>query len=121
MRELRDARVHVAKELGVATSTPSSTFEVNGSVAAKFKTPLTAGTDQPDGSGMVWRYSTGSGNITLPGASTCPNRMYVIINQTGSTRNISTYRDLTTTNQTTLGSSVALWLMSDGSQWWQIK
>jgi hypothetical protein len=70
---------------------------------------------------MVWRYSTGTGNITLPGAGTCPNRIYVIINQTGTTRNISTYRDLTTTNQTTLGSSVALWLMSDGSQWWQIK
>ena len=111
----------VNKELSVGTSVANSTLEVNGSVATKFKTPLVAGTTNPDATGMVWRYNSGTGTITLPGASTCPNRMYVIINQTGSTRNISTYRDLTTTNQTTLGSSVALWLMSDGVEWWQIK
>ncbi len=111
----------VGKELGVATSTPKSTFEVNGSLAAKFKTPLVAGTTNPDDTGMVWRYNTGTGTITLPGAGTCANRIYVIINQTGSTRTISTYRDLVTNNQTTLGSSQALWLMSDGSEWWQIK
>ena len=111
----------VNKELGVATSTPASTFEVNGSVAAKFKTPLVAGTTNPDDTGMVWRYSSGTGTITLPGAGTCPNRMYVIINQTGAARTISTFRNLTTSNQTTIGSSVALWLMSDGTEWWQIK
>jgi hypothetical protein len=111
----------VGKELGVATSTPNSTLEVNGSVAAKFQTPLVAGTTNPDATGLVWRYTTGSGTITLPTASTCTNRMYVIINQTGTTRNISSYRDLVTNVQTTLGSSQALWIMSDGSQWWQIK
>ena len=111
----------VGKELSIGTSVAKSTLEVNGSVAAKFKTPLVAGTTNPDDSGMVWRYNTGTGNIVLPAASTCANRMYVIINQTGSTRTISSYRDLTTTPQTTVGSSVALWLMSDGTEWWQIK
>jgi Head domain of trimeric autotransporter adhesin len=99
----------------------TSTFAVNGSVATKFKTPLVAGTTNPDATGMTWRYTSGSGTITLPSASTCPDRIYVIINQTGSTRTISSYRDLTTTPQTTLGSSVALWLQSDGTEWWQIK
>ena len=111
----------VNKELGVATSTPASTFEVNGSVATKFKTPLVAGTTNPDGTGMVWRYTSGTGTITLPAASSCTNRIYVIINQTGTNRTISTYRDLVTNNQTSIGSSVALWIMSDGSEWWQIK
>ncbi len=111
----------VNKELGVGTSTPNSTLEVNGTVAAKFKTPLAAGTDNPDGTGMVWRYTSGTGTITLPAASTCANRMYVIINQTGTTRTISSYRDLTTTPQTTISSSVALWIMSDGTNWYQIK
>jgi len=111
----------VGKELSVGTSIANSTLEVNGSVAAKFKTPLVAGTTNPDGTGMVWRYNSGTGDITLPGPGTCANRMYVIINQTGTTRNISTYRDLVTNTQTTIASSVALWIMSDGIQWWQIK
>ena len=111
----------VNKELSVGISVANSTLEINGSVAAKFKTPLVAGTTNPDGTGMVWRYNSGTGTITLPGAATCPNRIYVIINQTGSTRTISTYRDLVTNNQSTITSSVALWLMSDGAEWWQIK
>jgi hypothetical protein len=111
----------VNKELSVGTSIANSTLEVNGSVAAKFKTPLVAGTTNPDASGMVWRYNSGTGTITLPSASTCANRMYVIINQTGTPRTISSYHDLTTTPVTSISSSVALWLMSDGSEWWQIK
>lgn len=111
----------VNKELSVGTSVANSTLEVNGSVAAKFKTPLVAGTTNPDDSGMVWRYNSGNGNIVLPAASSCPNRMYVIINQTGTPRSISSYRDLTTTPSTTINSSVALWIMSDGLEWWQIK
>lgn len=111
----------VGKELGVGTPIANSTLEVNGSVAAKFNSGLTAGTTQPDGTGMVWRYSTGTGTITLPSAASCTNRMYVIINQTGTTRTISSYRDLTTTPQTTISSSVSLWVMSDGTNWYQIK
>lgn len=111
----------VGKELGVATSTPNSTLEINGSVAAKFNSGLVAGTTNPDGTGMVWRYTTGTGTITLPSAASCTNRIYVIINQTGTPRTISSYRDLTTTPQTSISSSVALWIMSDGSLWYQIK
>jgi len=107
--------------VGIGTSSPESTLDVNGSFAAAFKTPLVAGTTNPDATAMVWRYTSGSGTITLPTASTCEGRIIVIINQTGTSRTISSYRDLTTTPQTSLGSSVALWVMSDGSEWWQIK
>lgn len=115
-------QLNVNGKLTVNSNTASSsTFAVEGSVATTFKTPLVAGTTNPDATGMTWRYTSGSGTITLPAASTCPDRIYVIINQTGSTRTISSYRDLTTNTQTTLGSSVALWLQSDGTDWWQIK
>jgi hypothetical protein len=107
--------------MGLGTSTPTSSLHINGTLATKFKTPLVAGTTSPDGTAMTWRYTSGTGTITLPTASSCPDRIYVIINQTGSTRTISQYRDLATNILTTLNSSVSLWLQSDGSEWFQIK
>ncbi len=111
----------VTKELTVNIASTTSTFEVNGSVATKIKPQLVAGTTNPDDTGMIWRYTSGTGTITLPGASTCPNRIYVIINHTGALRNISTYRDLTNTNQMTTGNNTGLWIISDGTEWLQIK
>jgi hypothetical protein len=107
--------------MGIGTTSPTSTLHVNGAVSTSFKSALIAGTTNPDASGMTWRYATGTGTITLPAASSCDDRIYVIINQTGSARTISSYRDLTTTPQTTLASSVALWIQSDGTDWFQIK
>jgi trimeric autotransporter adhesin len=114
-------RISNLGNIGIGTPSPTSTLQVTGSVATKFKTPLVAGTSNPDATGMTWRYTSGTGAITLPAANTCADRIYVIINQTGATRTISSYRDLTTTPQTTLASSVALWLQSDGTEWFQIK
>jgi hypothetical protein len=107
--------------VGIGTSSPTSSLHVSGSIATKFKSALVAGTTNPDTTGMTWRYTSGTGTITLPAANTCTDRIYVIINQTGTTRTISSYRDLVTNTQTTIGSSVALWLQSDGTEWWQIK
>jgi collagen type VII alpha len=107
--------------VGINNSAPASTLDVNGSVGAKIQSGIAAGTTNPDATGMVWRYTTGTGTITLPDASTCTNRIYAIINQTGATRTISSYRDLTTTAQTTLSTSTSLWIMSDGTNWYQIK
>jgi len=118
--DFSSSTLNVNGSFGVGNSSPASTLDVNGSVGAKFESGIATGTN-PDATAMVWRYTTGSGAITLPAASSCTNRMYVIINQTGTTRTISSYRDLTTTPQTTLGSSVALWIMSDGTNWFQVK
>jgi len=111
----------VNKELGVGTSVPNSTLEVNGTFATKMKSGVVAGTDQPDGTGMVWRYSSGSGTITLPTASTCANRIYVIMNQTTAARTISSYKDLSNATVTSITQNSSVWLMSDGSLWYQIK
>ena len=109
-------------DVGIGTSSPVSTLEVGGTVGLKTKTAQVAGTNNPDGTGEIWIYGSGGGTITLPTASTCTNRVYVIINQTGTSRTISPgWHDLTTTTQTSLGSSAALWVVSDGTNWLQIK
>lgn len=63
---------------------------------------------------------TGTHNITLPNANTCEGRMYILKNSTNANRTISTYRDLTNSNQTTIGSESVLWIKSDGTNWQQI-
>ncbi len=63
---------------------------------------------------------TGTHNITLPNANTCEGRIYVLKNSTNANRTISTYRDLTNSNQTTINSQSVLWIKSDGTNWQQI-
>lgn len=46
--------------------------------------------------------------------------MYLIKNSTNSDRTISTYVDLTGTNQTTITNESILWIKSDGTDWQQI-
>ena len=104
--------------LGIGTVSPFSTIDVNGSVGMKAKTTLNAGTNNPDGSATVWIYTSGGGVVTLPSASSCPNRMYVLINYTIS-NTISTYINSQHISSTAFPTS--LWLISDGSNWWQIK
>lgn len=106
---------------GIGTTTPNSTLEVNGAMAMKVKTSQVAGTNNPDNTGEIWLYTSGTGVITLPGAATCPNRMYVLLNNTAAIRTISSYKDLTGAAQTTIGNNVSLWIVSDGASWQQIK
>ncbi len=63
---------------------------------------------------------TGTHNITLPAANTCQGRMYIIKNSTNTIRAISTYADLTNTNQTAISANSVLWIKSDGTDWQQI-
>ncbi|PKV49779.1 hypothetical protein ATE84_1816 [Aquimarina sp. MAR_2010_214] len=63
---------------------------------------------------------TGAHNITLPNANTCEGRIYILKNSTNANRTISTYRDLTNSNQTIIGSESVLWIKSDGTNWQQI-
>lgn len=107
--------------VGIITTSPTSTLEINGAVAMKVKTAQAAGTNNPDNTGEIWLYSSGTGTITLPTASTCTNRIYVILNQTGAARTISSYKDLSAAAQTSLANSSSLWVASDGTNWQQIK
>ncbi len=107
--------------VGFGTTSPASYVDINGGVGMKIKTSLVAGINNPDNSAVTWFYSSGTGTITLPTASTCTNRMYVIVNQSGTERTISSYKDLSGTNQSSIGNNTSLWIVSDGTNWLQAK
>lgn len=116
------AQISATGMLGLGSSTtPVSTLDVYGSVAMRVRASLAAGTTNPDATAMVWVYSSGTGTITLPAASGCANRIYIILNQTGSSRTMSSYKDLGGTSQSSLANSTSITIASDGTQWLQIR
>jgi hypothetical protein len=106
---------------GIKTETPKSTLDINGSMGLKVKSDLESGTNDPDDSAGIWIYTTVFGSITLPPASSCPNRTYTIVNKTASTLTISEYQDMLNTTQTTITSATSILIVSDGTTWQQIK
>jgi len=63
----------------------------------------------------------GNHNITLPNASTCIGRLYIIKNPRGNTISISSYRNERNSNDTSVDRQSILWIQSDGTNWQQIK
>ena len=119
----RDNALTVLKngKSGFGDDTPTSTVDINGTFATTVITGQTAGSNDPDESATIWIYSTGSGTIFLPAANTCINRRYIIVNNTGGARSISSYRALGGAASTTIGNGASLELVSDGTNWYQIK
>ena len=108
-------------KVGINTTTPTSTFEIAGTMGAKIKNSQIAGQNHPDGTAIIWRYTSGGGLITLPSASSCPNRMYMILNQSLNSMMISTYTNLANTSVDSIASLSSILVISDGAGWFQIK
>lgn len=113
--------VGIGGKLGVATNSPLSTLEVNGTFATTVKTAQVAGTNNPDNTAAVWFYSSGAGTITLPAANTCSGRRYVVVNQTGASVTTSAYFNLAAASVTVLANSASVEIISDGTNWRQVK
>lgn len=107
--------------VGVGINSPTSTMHINGGFATTVKTAQAAGTNNPDNTAAVWVYSSGTGTITLPAAGTCSGRRYVILNQTGGACTTSTYIDITTASVTSVANNTSIEVISDGTNWRQIK
>jgi hypothetical protein len=110
-----------AVNVGIGTTTPLSTLDLIGAGSMAIKSGQVAGTNNPDNTASVWRYTSGTGTITLPDATVYSNRLYMIANITGATLNISSYFDLSGTVQTTLASGASIMIASDGISWLQIR
>ncbi|GAA4330844.1 hypothetical protein [Flaviaesturariibacter amylovorans] len=107
---------------GIGKSSPVSTFEVNGSMGTRVKAGQAAGSNHPDATATIWIYGSGSGTITLPAANTCPNRIYTIVNNIGEDRAISAYIPLGGGGSSTnIVGGTSLLLVSDGTNWYQVK
>ncbi|GAA4330815.1 hypothetical protein [Flaviaesturariibacter amylovorans] len=106
---------------GIGNNNPASTLDVNGSIGMKVKAAQVAGTHHPDGTASVWIYGSGTGTITLPSASSCSNRTYTIVNNTGGNRTSSSYVALGGSSTTTIANATSVQLISDGTNWYQVK
>lgn len=102
--------------VGIGSTTPSSTLEIDGSFAAKIRTAI-AGAVNNDDHTVVF---TTTGNITLPAVATCTGRIYVLKNTSGVNSTIDSYLDANGNPTTVLPPGVT-WLQSDGINWHEIK
>ncbi|MFD2726368.1 hypothetical protein [Hyunsoonleella rubra] len=109
--------LNVFAQVGIGTTAPVSTLDVNGSFSADVSTTSGALTLDDTHHTVVLG---GNHNITLPVANTCDGRIYVIKNPTTNSPAISSYNDLNGTATTTLQSQTTIWVQSDGTNWEQI-
>jgi hypothetical protein len=110
-----------AVKVGIGIMAPLSTLHVVGSVGATVKSGLVAGTTNPDNTASIWSYNSGTGTITLPAAASYQNRLYIIVNKTAAAVSISSYYDKAGTAQTNLLAATSITIVSDGSNWVQIR
>ncbi|MFM2269692.1 MAG: hypothetical protein RL757_3133, partial [Bacteroidota bacterium] len=95
-----------------------SMLELNGS----FATPINfTASNMTLGDNHYTIVLTGAATITLPTASTVARRMYVIVNNSGSVRTISSYVPFGGGTATTVANASSITVQSDGINWYRIQ
>jgi hypothetical protein len=110
--------------VGVGTTTPNSTFSVNGSLSTRYRSGT--GSYTIAANDYVIMNTGGGATWTLPDPTTCAGRIYRLVNH--GTGNITLTRSVTTANGSgstinSLGTAAAsntAEIMSDGSVWRRI-
>ncbi|MCT4698250.1 hypothetical protein [Tenacibaculum haliotis] len=95
----------------------NSTLQIKGSVSKSILTTTNNLTLNEDHYSII---INGNHTITLPNASTCEGREYILKNITSNNINISNYRNLSNINANSIGSNTTLKLQSNGSIWHQM-
>ncbi len=95
----------------------NSTLQVNGSVSKSIASTSGNLTLTEDHYTIL---ITGNHSITLPSASSCTGRIYVLKNKTTNTISISTYINANSSSSTSIGNRDIVILQSDGTNWEQI-
>jgi len=106
-------------QVGIGTTDPKSTFEVNGTFGQKVNT-ITATTALDDTYGSVIICNNGSTSITvtLPAVGTCIGRVYTIKRNATSTANVTIAGTIDgVTNLILAKPGEAVTLFSNGSEW----
>ncbi len=105
--------------VGVATSSPLSTFDVTGSQGASITTTSTNISLNATHSTVI--LTSGTPVVTLPSGSSCTRRIYTIVNNTGSNCTISSYVPFGGSTSTSLANATSYTLQSDGINWYRVK
>ncbi|WP_428224330.1 beta strand repeat-containing protein [Flavobacterium sp.] len=102
-----------------APSTTENTLKINGSVATAVATKSSnytfTGTDY-----CVIFTGTSASTFTLPSASSCTGRIYLIVNQGSVALTTSTYRTAIATTATSIAVGASVQIISDGTEWRKI-
>lgn len=107
--------------VGVRVSSPLSHLDINGSSANAIQTTTVSQTlDELDHT-MIILSTVSSVTITLPTATTCARREYIIANHDNSVHTISSYQDLTGLNSTSIAANSSITIQSNGTSWYRIR
>ncbi|TLP80127.1 hypothetical protein [Maribacter sp. ACAM166] len=110
-------RIDAEQRVGIGTKTPNSTLHTNGS----FSTAIIKTTGDLTLNETHHTVILGEDHdITLPSASQCKGRIYIIKNPTKHDSSISDFLNNKGDVDNTLKKEGLLWLQSDGSDWQEL-
>ncbi|WP_294303515.1 hypothetical protein [uncultured Chryseobacterium sp.] len=110
-----DSTVRVG--INMAGSIPNSTLQISGS----FSLPIVITSAALTLTELNFTVIIGGNHdISLPSASLCNGRIYIIKNPTTNTPSISAYNSISGGNVSTIAANSILWLQSINNQWEQI-
>ena len=116
MRILADGSVGI----GTTPINASSTLDVMGSMAANITT--TASNITLDDTHYTVIITGGTPTVTLPAATVCTRRIYVIINNTGSSVTVSSYVSFGGGTSTSISTTTrSITVQSNGTSWYRIQ
>jgi len=113
------ATIDATGNVGIGTSAPLSLLEVNGAIATTIK-KVTASTTL-DNTAEIWYLTTTSSTFTLPAANTCTNRRYILVARGVTITTSIAYTTLAGVSTTTIASNSSVEIISDGTNWLQIR
>lgn len=109
------------RKVGVNQSAPNSTLQVTGSLSLPVSRTTNTSVTLDDTYFTLIIKNASTATITLPAANTCSGRIYVIVHQSATTCNITSYQNLSDAATTTVASNSSITIQSDGTNWYQIR
>lgn len=105
-------------QVGIGTTTPLSTFEVNGSIGQKVNTVIANTSLDETYSIVICNNGSTAISITLPDVTLCTGRVYTVIRNATSTANVTIIGTINGVSNLILkNTNDAVELLSNGAEW----